>query len=759
MSATLIMTKQANHIDGNLKKKAFTFLEKLTTDPTTPGLHIEPIIGSADPRVRTGRVDEQYRAVLFQLSAGQDMAFVFHGIWNHDDAIAMAKRVTLNINSVNGMAEIRMVAPDDTPAPVEAKDVEAESVLAAAAEVAPAEVESVEEEQIEEGPVKVAPAEPEVIVGATWDELVNVLGLPREVADAAVMAKTETALLAAAEGGPEWQQHALLSLATGSTVAEVLEELHIDVGDTPSADPSDEEILARLKHPSAGIEFAEIEGVDELRRIIDGGDFGAWRVFLHPEQKEIAVRSRNGAFRLSGGAGTGKTVVLLHRAQHLLRTNPKARVLLTTYTVNLAAAMRRDLARLNPSLELSESIGDQGAVVRGIDAIANQIVRTAGSGLIPAVAAVLGTGREDIMVRARDNQWSEAIANAADPALPEALRSRHFLQAEYELVVLPNRIVDVDRYLRVARPGRHVRLSRPQRAAVWEIFAEYRRLGQQRGTADFQEVAMIAATYLEQRAAAHGRMADHVLVDEGQDMTPAHWQLIRALVDEGPNDLFIAEDSHQRIYGNKITLSHYGINIRGRSRRLTLNYRTTAENLRLAVAILDGGDYQDLESEDESTKGYRSARRGPAPKLARSSSMGEELDHAAELLQRWLGEVEQPESLAVLVRDRPQRELVVGGLAERGVQARAVDKSDVQTGAPVVMTMHRAKGMEFAKVLLFGIAQGSVPINLRDDVYDEADLTDSLLRERSLLYVAASRARDELVVSWNGQRSELLPQG
>lgn len=738
MSATLIMTKHANRIDGSLKKKAFTFLEKLTTDPTAPGLHIEPIQNSADARVRTGRVDQQFRAVLFQLSAGEDMAFVYHGIWNHDDAIDVAKSIKLDINSVNGMPEIRTV-------PVEERD-DAPSEVFAPAVTAP-ETLPLDEPQT---------PEPEISVNATWDELVNTLGLPEPVANAAVMAKTEDALFNAAHDGPEWQKLALIHLATGSTVDEVLEELHIDTELTPVDEPSDEQLIASLKHPSASVEFAEIDGVDELRRVIDGGDFGAWRVFLHPEQKEFATRSRNGAFRLSGGAGTGKTVVVLHRAQQLLRENPAARVVLTTYTVNLAANMQRDLKRLNPQLTIADELGTTGATIRGIDSIANQVVAGAGPDLTDAVAAVLGSGRSDVQGRTNARQWKSAI-EIAGRNLPSGLDSEHFFVSEYHLVILPNLVTTRDEYLKIARPGRGVRLSRRQRADVWAVIEEYRRMSKQAGTVDFQELAMIAATYLNQRAAEHGRIADHVLIDEGQDMTPAHWHLVRALVEEGPNDLFIAEDSHQRIYGNKITLSHYGINIRGRSRRLTLNYRTTAQNLHLAVSILEGGDYEDLEAGEESTKGYRSARSGPRPHLSSFASIDAELDHAAELLTRWLDEVEQPESLAVLVRDTQQRNVVVSGLAERGVETRAVDRAEPKPGAPVVMTMHRAKGTEFAKVLLFGISHGSVPFNLRDYEYDDAEAADALLRERSLLYVAASRARDELAVTWSGKQSELLP--
>lgn len=751
MSAALIMTKQANQIDGSLKKKAYTFLEKLTTDPTAPGLHIEPIVGTVDPRVRTGRVDQQYRAVLFQLASGDRMSFVFHGIRNHDDAIKVAKQVKLDINSTNGLAEIRTVetAVDKTPvgeAPVD----EAQPQVP---------VSQVAEERPKPASIKSPSSEPEISVNATWDDLVNVLGLPRAVADAAVMARTEEALLAAAHDGPEWQHLALLSLATGSTVKEVLEELHVDDDITPIEKPTDEQLLDRLKHPSSGIEFAEIDGVDELRRVIDEGDFGAWRVFLHPEQREFATRNRNGAFRLSGGAGTGKTVVLLHRAHRLFREHPGASIILTTFTVNLANSMQRDLLRLNPAITLADRIGQPGVEVRGIDSIASHIIRhSTPEQRSRATEEVLGTGRADVHEPTHDGQWRDAIA-LAGLDLPSEYQNESFFKDEYELVVLPNRIVDQRTYFRIPRPGRGARLSRGQRAQVWKVIDEYRRASELAGSTSFQEKAMIAATLLRHAAESGEHVANHVLVDEGQDMSPAHWHLVRALVPEGPDDLFIAEDSHQRIYGNKITLSHYGINIRGRSRRLTLNYRTTAQNLHMAVSILDGGDYEDLEAGEESTSGYRSARTGPAPSLASFDTVDAELDHAAQLLHRWTEETEQAESIAVLVRDKRQAKMVVAGLQERGMTAKLVDRKLPAPGAPLVMTMHRAKGMEFTKVLLFGISRGSVPISLRNYDYDESEAADALLRERSLLYVAASRARDELAITWNGERSKLLPDG
>jgi superfamily I DNA/RNA helicase len=252
-------------------------------------------------------------------------------------------------------------------------------------------------------------------------------------------------------------------------------------------------------------------------------------------------------------------------------------------------------------------------------------------------------------------------------------------------------------------------------------------------------------------------VADHVLVDEGQDLGPAHWRLTRALVGEHADDLFIAEDSYQRIYGQRIVLSQFGIRIVGRSQRLTLNYRTTAQNLAYAINVLRGGKYVDLEDAAESSAAYRSARSGPLPQLIVCATLSEELDRAADLIRSWVAETDAPETIAVLVREQRQRDRLVAGLAERGVTLRAVDREHIKPGQPVAMTMHRAKGTEFSKVLLFGIDQGAMPRPLRDEQYAEDAWADALLRERSLLYVAATRARDELALSWTGEPSQLLP--
>ena len=737
--STIIMAKAANKLDSAMKKKAYAFLEKLAENDAAPGLHIEPIKNSVDKKVRTGRVDQGYRAVLFKLTEGGSNTYVFHGIWPHDDAITVAGKTTLTVNPVNGVAEIRVVGAEASPT-AQSADV-ARQVTAAEQPIA-----------APEQPV----AKPPWAFPVSIDDLVTHLGLPLEVAERAHAASDEDQLLDYAGGLENWQGQALLNLATGMSVAEAKAELEIEPVIGPIGD-SDEDILKGLRHPAARIQFAEIEGRDELRRVIESGDFGAWRVFLHPQQRGMVDRTFNGPAKVTGGAGTGKTVVLLHRARHLLTGDTQARVVFTTYTKNLAEALAADLEKLEPNLVMTASLGTAGVFVAGIDSLASTVIKRAGTDIASDVGAVLGQGRLDVLKRsATDSLWKSAI-DSAGKDIPEQLKSVAFFESEYGLVVLPNRITAKEDYLLVRRPGRGVRLSRKERITVWSVIESYRLGARMASAIDYQEAAAIAAHHLEHSST---RPADHVLVDEGQDLSPAHWQLVRALADEGTDDIFIAEDGHQRIYGHRTVLSRYGIRTVGRSRRLTLNYRTTAETLAYAVSLLEGTEYHDLEDDVDTTDWYRSARRGPKPEARGFDSLADELSFVADTVRGWLKTAEDdgiaPETIAILVRDRFQRDRVVTALDDLGVSVRGVDREAVKPGEPVVMTMHRAKGTEFSNVVLFGLGAKSMPPSLKAYEYSEIDFQEAVARERSLLYVAASRARDELVVTWSGEPSDLL---
>ena len=201
-------------------------------------------------------------------------------------------------------------------------------------------------------------------------------------------------------------------------------------------------------------------------------------------------------------------------------------------------------------------------------------------------------------------------------------------------------------------------------------------------------------------------LADHVLIDEAQDLTPLHWQFLRALAREGKDDLFIAEDTHQRIYGQHVVLSRHGIKITGRSRRLTLNYRTTEENLRYALGVLSGAQYVDSESEQEGVAGYRSARRGPQPQPLAAANTTEMNQQIAEIVREWLADDVDPSTIAILARTKGEAVAARDALNAQGVHINVIATQQTGGDKPVALTMHTAKGMEFSRVVLYDISEG-----------------------------------------------------
>lgn len=761
MAQIVMGPSQTGAIDGSVRRAAYAFLEKLAEDDTRPGLHIEPINGSVDARVRTGRVDKFYRAVLFKVQGQEETAhYVYLGILPHDDAIAFAKRARLKVNPVNGIAELIMASEPETaaePDPVKSRPADAVPAVSDSMPGVVGERASVADVAGEPVPVDEAvpeAAQPMLVGhGVTHETLVE-LGIGERLAAMALAATTDDELITVLDDAPQWQALALIDLAGGKPVTDVRETLGIGKVALSGEEETDEELLEALQHEAAQLQFAFIENNEELRKAIEEDDFGAWRIFLHPEQRRYATRSWGGAFRLSGGAGTGKTVVLLHRARMLARRNPTASILLTTFNKVLADALKTDLRRLDAGVTIADKLGDPGVYIAGVDSAVHSVVQGAKDGIRPALEDVLGSRSDVIKGRTHNSAWLDAMGGVED--LPVELRSAAFFQAEYSMVVLPDRITEQSDYLRVRRPGRGVALDRRKRQQAWKVIEAYRARASVEGSIDYSELAAVAASYL---AGAGGGVVDHVLVDEGQDLEPAKWQFLRALVAGGENDLFIAEDSHQRIYGQRVVLGRYGIRIIGRARRLTLNYRTTAENLRYAMAVLSGGEYVDLEDEPEDARLYRSARSGPEPALVATSSLGDGLSRTAALIRQWReADDVVPETIGLLVRDARRAQELVQGLDERGVSVRLVDANrEVRPGKPIVMTMHRAKGMEFSRLVLFDVSRDSIPAEYAIDRLSDGDRKDAMLRERSLLYVAATRARDELVVMWRGEPSELLP--
>ncbi len=728
-AVTYATVKQPKH-DKDLKALIFTFIDKLSQSDATPGLHIEPINGSVDPRARTGRVNEFWRAVLFRIDPPSgETHYVYAGTWPHDEGTEKAKKLTLHVNHVNGVLELH-------------EAVAAQEVAADAGETAPISTA---------GTPRSVPLLSEL--GYFITDLTDEFGFSQDVAEAAFTLPDEDSLLEFAEGlHTPWQQEVLLSMAAREGLHVIREQLGLDKPvEVEAHDDESTKILKALEHPASRMQFTYVENSEELRRIIEDGDFGAWRIFLHPEQRTYVEKDYSGSFRLSGGAGTGKTVVLLHRALRLALANPQARVILTTFTRALADNLRRDLERLDASVPIAEKLGDVGVLVRGVDQLAAEVRLRAGEDFGAAALATIGSTREKTASPAEPD-WPSAITQAGS-ALPVSLQSTPFFEDEYSQVVLPAGILEADAYFTVRRPGRGVALDRGKRAAVWAVVEQMRKDQRIANQLGYGEIAAIGAAWLTSSGTT---FADHVLVDEGQDLEPAKWMLLRAVVAVGENDLFIADDTHQRIYGRPTVLRQYGIRIQGRSRRLTLNYRTTLENLRFALGVLAGEEYDDAEGLEVSTEGYRSARSGPKPRKHAAKSDAEQMDQIAADINRWRDEGVRLETIAVLASSNNAAKKVQQGLAQRGVPMALLTQPRVTGGQPVAMTMHTAKGMEFSRVVLFDVSDGSFPPPWAYKGVPDGDKPDKDKQFRSLLYVAASRARDELVVAWKGAPSELL---
>ncbi|WP_394554618.1 3'-5' exonuclease [Agromyces sp. MMS24-JH15] len=737
MPNVVLTNIDAPDLDKMVEAKIFSFLKKLRADDSTPGLHIEKMNNPADPRARTGRVDLSWRAVLYRIeTSDNERTYVYAGTYKHDKANDYARTRVLKYNPINGVAELIQASTPSEPSGAAAAE------WASTAEQTGAKVESYLESHF----------------NYALKDLTDMLGFDEASACSLLSARDETEVIAVGEGfANAWQQLAALGLAMGDSLDKIKGDLGLDEPVVELDTETEDDRLARaLAHPAAKMQFTFVGDDEELERIIEGGDFDAWRVFLHPEQQRYATGHWNGPFRLTGGAGTGKTVVLLHRARQLALAAPTSSIVLTTYTRALAENLQRDLEHLDPHLPKATKLGGSGVLVRGIDQLSTSIRYQAGSGFGSAAVAVLGEAIAAVSnVTGNDAGWAGAITAAA-PALPDALRNPTFFEGEYLQVILPGRITEQDEYFSIRRPGRGVALDRQKRAEVWRVVEEYRQTARAAGTISWAEQAAIGAVWLDLAGAAAGLRADHLLVDEGQDLTPSHWQFLRALVKPGTDDLFLAEDTHQRIYGQHVVLARYGIRIVGRSKRLTLNYRTTEQNLRYALGVLSAGEYLDADNETETTAGYRSARRGPEPAGFGASDDDAQIAHIAELIGGWLEEGVDPGTIAVLARTNDRALVVRDGLNSHGIASNHIKSAQIDGDKPVALTMHTAKGMEFSRVVLFDISEGSIP---NPQVLHKAapeEHADVLLRERSLLYVAASRARDVLTVTWKGDPSQLL---
>ena len=694
-------------------------IDKLRKNPTAPGLNYERIRNARSPRMRSVRINQGYRAIVYD--TGQGGLHLLLWAAKHDDAYAWAMRKECAVNPEMGAVQVFASQPDDPG------QSQAETPTGAAAASDPSAFDQLKDRQLVR------------------------LGVPQAMLPEVRTVRGEADLDAMRERLPEEAYESLFYTLAGDSYEKLILEREAPAG---PVDPNDFETA--LGRDESRARFVVADDETALQHMLDA-PLEQWRVFLHPSQRRLVERHWNGPARVLGGAGTGKTVVAMHRARWLARQmadpdldsdasgnqagGARKRILFVTFARNLAADIENNLRSICSPEEMER------IAVTNLDRWVVAFLRRQGYKFQIAYDT-------DPHARAA---WDRAMA-LRDPALEYA---DAFYAEEWKHVVQAAGIKTEGEYLRVFRAGRGTRLGRSARAKVWPVFAEYRAQLTERGIKEVDDAYRDAAALLQRERDAPSADYAAVIVDEAQDLGAPAFKLIRSIVPEGRDDLFVVGDGHQRIYGrSNVVLGRCGINIRGRSRKLRLGYRTTEETRAWAVGLLEGREIDDLDGGQDDNRDFRSLTRGPEPRLHHFGSRSEQANWIAQHLDKMSQRDEPLRGACIVTRTRAERDALADGLGDRGVNVHVLEREDPDPeydDCVRLATMHRVKGLEFDRVLIASVNSRMVPLSraLRK-TGDAAARESAETGERALVYVAATRAKKELLVLSYGRRSEFL---
>ena len=681
---------QLAKLPAKVHTKVMKWAIQFQADPKSLGINYENINGARDPNLKSVRLDGDWRGIVFKPSTGD--VYVLLYVDRHDVAYRWAENRKLTINPVTGAMQMLAF----------------ESVTEQVPDEAPGTNAVATEDAVEVHAVATTP----VLFAGLEDRELMSLGVPQELLAFVRGIASEDELDAKQAQLPLEAYEGLFLVAAGDTLSQVLNARETRVDKV--IDTSD--FAAALATPESQSRFVVVSDDESMTAILNA-PLAQWRVFLHPTQKKLTVGDRSGPVRVLGGAGTGKTVLAMHRAKWLAenRTEANQKVLVTTFTKNLAADIEQNLRTLCSSEAFTR------LEVRNLDAWVNAFMRSR-----KLEHRIVYDRKQDAAYQA----WQAALAiKDSSLDLPD-----NFYENELEQVVLAQGITTLDQYRTARRTGRGVILGRAKRDAVWPVFEEYRGQLVSRKLKEVDDAYREVADVLSAEAEKSKPLYSAIVADETQDLGPQALRLLRALVPAGPNDLFFVGDGHQRIYSrNKAAMSRCGIDIRGRARKLYLNYRTTDEIRRQAVALLEDCEIDDLDDGHDETKRYKSLSHGPAPTVLSVEGIEAAAKHAIEFVRQWNTAQGEglPLSFCVIAASEKSRDAMAGLMQAAGLRCIAITAQSNHADARDVVhlaTMHRAKGLEFDCVVVVA------PKNYLGD-------TDETATKRKLLYVALTRAK------------------
>lgn len=695
------------------KNKVRQFIDKFKANPMQSGINYEKIAQAADAAMRSVRIDQTYRAIVLKPETGN--VYVLLWVDHHDAAYDWAKNRRASIHPETGSLQI-----------LTTEEKVQEKLQAVQSDISDTQVSH----------------STKGLFAAYRPRELTQLGVPEILLPLVYHLKTEADLFQAVEFLPEEALEALVALSQGASL-EAAYQTQQAVNTAPA------NLEEALNHPDSRRRFVLIDEDEALEQLLDA-PLAKWRVFLHPSQQKIVDLDLQGDIRVLGGAGTGKTVVAMHRAKYLAsRLQGNERVLFTTFTKNLAQDIHQHLKTLCSAEEMAR------IEVTHLDAwVAQQLKR-----MDYGYQVMFFGGHGPTQKKRWQEAWQEALEKR--PLEEAAHLSEAFYRDEWQKVIAPQGITDLRQYFKASRKGRGTPLNRTLRKEIWPVFQEYRLALKTRGFIDpldayreMREVLENQTLFLPYR---------HVILDEAQDMSEQALRLLNALIpSHAANRLFVVGDAHQRIYGNQLVLKHCGIFIQGRnhSHRLKINYRTTDEIRKWSTQVLHNCEIDDLDAGQDSLKGYHSLMFGEEPVVKVFKNTDAELHWLTEQINELLNAQVDIRNICIMARTNDLVTKYAEALESEGfrtfiVNAQQGDDRD-HTGLRFA-TMHRVKGLEFEFVFIVAATSAYLPLReALENTGDEAEQAAAILRERSLLYVAASRAKKQLFVTASGTLSTFV---
>lgn len=665
----------------------------LQQDPSAPGLQFHRIDKSKDPNFWSIRTNQDIRVVVHKTAASFLICYVDH----HDDAYKWAERRRIETHPKTGAAQV-----------VEVRELVEEITVP---------VYATPEQQV----VEVADAQrgqflPRLFLDISEEDLLDV-GVPEDwVAD--IRQSTEDEFFEITEHIPAEAAEALLDYVTTGMLRKPEEVVS-------GASPFD--------HPDAQRRFRVLDDIDELTRALEY-PWDQWAIFLHPSQRRVMEQEFSGPARVSGSAGTGKTVVTLHRAATILKKNKEAKVLLTTFSSPLANSLEHKLRMLTGN---GGADGSQVTILP-FEGVAHDLF-TLAFGHTPRAAS--------------KNQMKAAIETAAKELDITEFTSR-FLISEWNNVVDAWQIDTLDAYCDVPRLGRKNRMGSKQRERVWPIFVQTRELLEAQGLNSWPGIFAKVTSHFANR---DHKPFTHIIVDEAQDLGVPELRMLAVIVEHKTGSLFFAGDLGQRIFQEPFSWKVLGIDIRGRSHTLTVNYRTSHQ-IRQTVDRLLPPLVRDVDGNEEDRSGTVSVFNGPDPEVKVFDDSNQENEEVSLWVREIIDEGIEPDQIGIFVRSNNELSRARTAVKQSGqIPLELSNRVEEREERVSIGTMHLAKGLEFKAVVVMACDDDILPLQERiETVADETELDEVYETERHLFYVACTRARDRLLVTGVDPGSEFF---